>query len=137
MLAARAPIAGSTVTLWAATSDNPQQLAQARTGTDGAFSLTANAPANASLYLVASGGQSTASREGGDNPAIALIVVLGSAPPEKVVVNEFTTVASVWTHNQFLEGKAIRGNALGLKIAGDNVPSFVDFSTGGQRPQYR
>jgi hypothetical protein len=126
-----APIADSTVTLWAATSETPQQLAQARTGTDGAFSLTANAPANASLYLVASGGQSAASRVGGGNPAIALIAVLGFAPPERVVVNEFTTVASVWTHNQFLEGTAIKGHALQLKIAAGNVPSFVDLSTGG------
>jgi len=128
---AGSPIANSTVTLWAATADNPQQLAQARTGTDGGFSLTANAAANSSLYLVASGGQPTASKVAGDNPAIALIAVLGSAPPSSVVVNEFTTVASVWTHNQFLEGTAIKGNALGLKIAAGNVPSFVDPSTGG------
>jgi hypothetical protein len=127
----KAPIANSTVTLWAASSDNPQQLAETRTGPDGGFSLAANAPASASLYLVANGGQPTASQAGGDNPAITLIAVLGSTPPDKVVINEFTTVASVWTHNQFLEGTAIKGNPLGLKIAAGNVPSFVDLSTGG------
>jgi streptogramin lyase len=124
-----APIANSTVTLWAAGADSPRQLAQARTAADGSFSIDAPAPGGASLYLVAQGGQRSGA--GGDNPAIALIAVLGSAPPARVVVNEFTTIASVWTHNQFLEGTTLKGNALGLKIAAANVPSFVDLATGG------
>lgn len=131
VLAAGAPIASSTVTLWAAASGNPQQLAQARTGTDGAFWLTADVPANTSAYLVAAGGQPAASKVGGDNSAIALIAVLGTTLPEKTVVNEFTTVASVWTHNQFLEDTSIKGNALQLKIAAGNVLSFVDLASGG------
>ena len=42
-----------------------------------------------------------------------------------------TTVASVWTHAQFLDGTAIKGHALGLRIAAGNVPNFVDLQTGG------
>ena len=42
-----------------------------------------------------------------------------------------TTVASVWTNAQFLEGTAIKGPALGLRIAAGNVPNFVDLETGG------
>jgi hypothetical protein len=42
-----------------------------------------------------------------------------------------TTVASVWTHNQFIDGSAIKGQPLQLKIAAGNVPSFVDLATGG------
>ena len=42
-----------------------------------------------------------------------------------------TTVASVWTHNQFIDGTAIKGQPLQLKIAAGNVPSFVDLATGG------
>src|SRR5262249_57165104 len=57
--------------------------------------------------------------------------VLGNTPPAKAMVNEMTTVASVWTHAQFLNDTAIKGHALGLKIAADNVPSFVDLQTGG------
>lgn len=128
---AGAPIADSTVTLWAASAGSPQRLAQARSGSDGTFSLTADAPANASLYLTASGGQAAAGKVSGDNPAISLMTVLGAAAPQAVTINEFTTVASVWTHNQFLQGTAITGNALGLKIAAGNVPSFVDLATGG------
>jgi hypothetical protein len=42
-----------------------------------------------------------------------------------------TTVASVWTNNQFLDGTAIKGHALGLRIAAGNVRNFADLSTGG------
>jgi hypothetical protein len=77
------------------------------------------------------GGTPAVNKGSGDNPAIALLSVLGNAPPSKVVVNEMTTVASVWTHAQFLDGTAIQGNALGLKIASGNVPNFVDLQTGG------
>jgi hypothetical protein len=59
------------------------------------------------------------------------LTVLGNKPPAKVTINEFTTIASVWTHNQFIDGTAIRGHALSLKIAAGNVPNFVDLATGG------
>ena len=42
-----------------------------------------------------------------------------------------TTVASVWTNAQFLDGTAIKGSALGLRIAAGNVPNAVDIQTGG------
>ena len=128
--AAGGPVAGSTVTLWAAGADAPRQLAQTRTGPDGRFALSGDGK-GAVLYLIAKGGRPAASKASGDNPALALITVLGSKPPARAVVNEMTTVASVWTHNQFIDGTAIRGNTLGLKIAAGNVPSFVDLQTGG------
>jgi hypothetical protein len=40
-------------------------------------------------------------------------------------------VASVWTHAQFLDGSAIKGPSLSLRIAASNVPNFVDLQTGG------
>ena len=127
--AAGTPVVGSTVTLWAAGTGVPRQLAQARTGVDGRFALSGDGK-GAILYLIAKGGRSAASKAG-DNPALALITVLGSKAPPRVVINEMTTVASVWTHNQFIDGTAIKGNALGLKIAAGNVPSFVNLRTGG------
>ena len=130
VLAAGAPIVGSTVTLWAAGTDAPQQLAQTQTGADGGFVLDADGK-GAILYLVAKGGRPAASEVSGENPALALMAVLGSSPPGKAVVNEMTTVASVWTHAQFLNGTAIEGPALSLSIAADNVPNFVDPGTGG------
>src|SRR5215813_13507274 len=132
VLGAGAPIAGSTVTLWSASAGAPKQLAQARTGADGRFSLTAPRPpgGDSTLYLVAQGGRPTASAASGENPAIALMASLGARPPARVTINEMTTVATVWTHNQFIDGTTIKGHALGLKIAAGNVPSFVDLQTG-------
>ena len=126
------PLANSTVTLWAASAGEPKQLAQTQSGSDGRFELGTmkRLGADVSLYLVAKvGGHG---RKGSsDNPAIALLTVLGNTPPDKVVINEMTTVASVWTNAQFLDGTAIKGPALGLRIAAGNVPNFVDLQTGG------
>src|SRR5215468_11118795 len=122
------PLANSTVTLWAASSADPRQLAQTRTSSDGRFELGSQETLGADviLYVVAKGGEPAVNKGAGDNPAAALLAVLGNTPPPKVVINEMTTVASVWTHAQFLNGAAIKGHALGLKIAADNVPNFVD-----------
>ena len=67
VLGARAPIAGSTVTLLAATSGTAQQVAQTQTGADGRFSIgtTPAASQDSTLYLVASGGHSTMSQASG------------------------------------------------------------------------
>ena len=127
------PIANSTVTLWAASANAPAQLAQVKSDANGGFEISVEqSPGNdTTLYLVATGGQPAVNKAGGDNPAIALMTVVGSKPPAKVVINEMTTVASVWTHNQFIEGAAIKGSPLALRIAAGNVPNFVNLATGG------
>ena len=56
--------------------------------------------------------------------------MLGNKPPAKVVVNELTTVASAFTSARFINGEAISGNPLGLKIAAGNAPNLVDPATG-------
>jgi len=126
-----APIANSTVTLWAASPDAPKKLAEAKTNDQGQFELrsTTARGADSVLYLVATGG--VPKSQTGDNPAITLLAVLGNKPPEKVTINEFTTIASVWTNTQFLDGIKLQGNVLGLRIASGNVPNFVDLQTGG------
>jgi len=127
-----APIAKSTVTLWEASSSSPRQLAQTKTNDDGRFEVRAKgASKDGILYLVASGGVAKASKSGGDNPAIALLSVVGSNPPASVTINELTTVASAFTHARFINGDGISGNPLGLKIAAGNVPNLVDPVTGG------
>ena len=127
-----APIAMSTVTLFAATAGAPKQLAQTETDNDGRFEVsTAGAPVDSSLYLVAGSGIPAANKAAGNNPAIALLTVVGSKPPARVVINEMTTIASVWTHAQFLDDTTIKGAPLQLRIAAGNVPNFVDLETGG------
>ncbi len=68
---------------------------------------------------------------GADADALALMSVLGTEPPSRVTVNELTTVASVFTSARFIDGTAISGNPLGLRIAAGNAPNLVDPATGG------
>jgi len=124
------PVANSTVTLWAGSAGDPRQLAQAKTADDGSFALSADETPGpgVSLYVIAKGGVAAVNKGGGDNPALAFLSVLGGDPPANVTVNEMTTIASVWTNAQFLDGVAIKGPALSLSIAAGN---FVDLATGG------
>jgi hypothetical protein len=131
VLGGGAPIAQSSVTLWRASESAPKQLAQTITDNEGRFVVHGTGASDSSLYLVATGGVPAASKEAGNNPAISLIAVVGNKPPSKVVINEFTTIASVVTHNQFIDGTAIKGRPLALRIAGGNVPNFVNLETGG------
>ncbi len=103
--AGAAAIANS-VTLWTASAIEPRQLAQAKTDSDGRFEIGAEETPdpNVSFYLIASGGAAAGSYPSGDNPALALLSVLGGAPPANAVINEMTIVASVWTNAQFLDG---------------------------------
>ncbi|MGZ4379311.1 MAG: hypothetical protein ACXVRY_14650 [Gaiellaceae bacterium] len=136
VLAGGGRVEGATVTLWAATAVAPVQLGRAATGADGRFTISSAAASakDASLYLIAEGGKSSADRTDGDNDSMALMTVLGDTPPANVVINELTTIASVWTHAQFVDGAAIKGHALGLRIAAGNVPNLVDLTTGGLGP---
>jgi hypothetical protein len=136
VLSGGAPVERATVALWAATAAEPVQLGRAVTGADGGFTIdsTGASATDASLYLIAQGGRSSADATEGDNDRVALITVLGSEPPSRVVINELTTIASVWTHAQFVDGPAITGHALGLRIAAGNVPNLVDLTTGGLGP---
>jgi hypothetical protein len=110
-------------------------LAKGKTGDDGTFKLDVadklKGSAGKVFYLVARGGTPKAPGAKGPNDAISLLSVLGTELPKTVTVNEFTTIASVWTAAQFLEGEALSGPQLGLRIAAGNVPNFVDLSTGG------
>jgi streptogramin lyase len=133
---AGSPIAGSTVTLYAAGDGKPVQLAQGKTGDDGSFKLDVGAEKlkgaeKKVLYLVARGGTPKGAAAKGANDAIALLSVLGTKLPKTATVNELTTVASAFTSAQFLNGEALSGKPLGLRIAAGNAPNLVDPETGG------
>ena len=84
---ANQPIAAATVTLYAAAEGAPSQVAQTKTGAEGKFGLDAErAPKGSVFYLVAKG-----PKEG-----VALMSLLGPSLPQKVMVNELTTVASTF-----------------------------------------
>ncbi len=127
---ANQPVAGSTVTLFAAGTGAPAQLAQGKSDDTGAFKLTyTGASADAVLYLVAKGGTPKAGK--GASESLALLALLGKAPSANVTVNEFTTVASACTAARFIQGEAISGNLPGLRIAAMNVPNLVNLQSGG------
>ena len=65
VLGAGAPVVGSTVTLWAAGTGAPQQLAQVQSDSDGRFTISADGH-GADLYLLASGGRPSANQASGE-----------------------------------------------------------------------
>ena len=134
--AAGSPIAGAEVSLWLAGPDAPLKLVGAETDGDGAFDLAlADDPEREGvLYLIAKGGAARSADHAGPNPAATLMALLGPRPPQKVTINELTTVASAWAAARFLDGGELSGNATGLGIAAGNVPNLVDLETGGLGP---
>ena len=122
VLIAGKPVAGATLTLYAAGEGARAQVAQTRTAANGEFELDAkSAPKDSVFYLVAKG----------PNEAVALMSLLGTSLPERVTVNELTTVASAFTAARFISGEAISGKPLSLRIASGNTPNLVDPATGG------
>ncbi len=129
------PIAGSAVTLYAASDGKPVELAQAKTSDEGAFALDVGpdqlkASEGKVFYLTARGGTPKAGAAKGPSDTIVLMGLLGTQLPKTVTVNELTTVASTFTAARFIDGEAISGKPLGLKIAAGNVPNLVDPTTG-------
>jgi len=100
-------------------SGPPRKLAETRTTDDGSFVLETEGQKDGAgvFYLISEGGVAKAGAGTKPNPAIKLMATLGTELPNRVTINELTTVASVWTGAQFLNGSALSGNALGLRIA--------------------
>lgn len=117
----------ATSTLFAAGSGAPKQLAQTRSGADGRFALRAGgAPGTGEvLYVVAKGGTPAAKKSGGNNPVIALMSVLEPIPPKSLTINELTTVASVFTAAQFINGESISGNPDPVAVSRGSLPTVM------------
>jgi 5-hydroxyisourate hydrolase-like protein (transthyretin family) len=61
------PLANSTVTLWAGSANDPKQLAQTTTASDGRFEIGSDETisADVSLYLIAKDGEAAVNRGNG------------------------------------------------------------------------
>ena len=118
------PVADASVMLWRTDGKNaPASLVEASTNEAGAFAMLGVLEnGEGDVYYLTS--------ESGDGGAVTMISVLGQELLPVAVVNELTTVASVFTNARFIQGTAISGNALGLRIAASNVPNLVDPATG-------
>ena len=117
-------IPGAKVTLWrTAGTGSSETIGESSTDADGNFELqNLSSSEEGSIYYITT--------EGGDREDVALMSVLGATPLSAVVVNELTTVASVFTSAQFIDGVTISGNPLGVRIAAGNAPNLVDPVTG-------
>jgi hypothetical protein len=129
------PIVGAAVTLYQAghVKGAPATVLGASTTDDlGNFQIPySSAEGNPVLYVIAGGG-SPSGLTGAGGASVKLAAVLGqtSNAPVSVVVNELTTVGSVWAMAQFIDGSHIAGKSPGLQNAAATVANLVDVTTG-------
>src|SRR3989440_683850 len=134
VLSGATPLQSFRVTLLATTPESgaPAPLGTANSAADGSFDISYSAPANPGAVLYLRAENTTTPPDPG---AITLASVLGTAPVvADVVVNERTTVASLYAMTQFTENGNIAGKAPGLQNAAGMVRNLVDLATGDISP---
>jgi streptogramin lyase len=127
VLAGSRPVADSQVRLYASGADSRARLGSATTNARGRFTISYEATsAGAVIYAVASGGRTPSGR------ALRLMAIAdpADASPERLTINELTTVASVYSVSRFLRGTRLTGPSPGLPNAAATVPSLVQPVTG-------
>ncbi len=144
-MAAGKPVSGASVQIYAAGTSGAAKGAAALTGTAlltdaaGAFSVPAGytcAVSATQLYLIARGG--TVGTSTSPNPALAEIAVLGPCGAvtsgSSFTLNEATTVAAIWSLQQFIAPDGTLGasatNATGLANAVLVARALANTSTG-------
>jgi len=145
VLAGSQPLIGASVELYAASTSGNGASASSllsslpTTGTNGAFTVAAGytCPSATSLiYVVARGGKPAAASSA--NSAISLITVIGVcdqvSASTAIVVNEATTVATVYALSQFLSAGGNIGssatNTVGLANAVATAGALADITAG-------
>jgi hypothetical protein len=148
VMAGSKPVSGAAVTLYAAGTTGYSSTAsplivsgsatQVTTGTNGLFSIPAGyaCPSQSSqMYLVALGGNPGA----GVNPNLALMTALGPcsglSSAVTIVINEVTTVASIWPLAPFALdyghiGSSSANATVGLANAFANVNNLANIAAG-------
>jgi hypothetical protein len=147
VVAGTAPVSGATVTLYEAGTTGYGSLASpvtlsgggstVKTNSSGSFSIPAGylcTSQTSQLYLVATGGDAGA----GVNPNLALMTAIGPCQGinanANIVINEVTTIASVWPLAPFttdaLDIGASSSNAVGIANAFNTVNNLVKITTG-------
>ena len=127
------PLANSTVTLWAASASTPKQLAQTQTGGDGRFELCHRSNAERRCEPLSgcqrrrSHGHQGQRRQSGHRPLDGA----GQQAPSQCRHQRDDDRRLGVDPCAVPRRHAIKGHALGLRIAAGNVPNFVDLQTGG------
>ncbi len=139
------PVGGSSVQLYAAGTTGPGSAAQpllsnpVQSDNDGNFSIPASyrcPSATAPVYVVASGGN-PGLPSGAGNPALELAAMLGScsdlSASNSIIVNEVTTIGSVWPLAAYMTSSSRLGSAPGdtsFINAVASVPEFINVAQG-------
>ncbi|MEJ8572716.1 NHL repeat-containing protein [Microbaculum marinum] len=133
VVSAGASVQGARVLLYQAGdgSSDAMLLGRDRTNAAGTFSISHDAPDGALLYLVSEGGATAFGVKGKPRGPIRFATVLGTnGGPGPVTINEYTTIATAYAFNQFLNGRRIAGVAPGPKNAFAMMGNMVDIETG-------
>ncbi len=139
------PVSGSSIQLYAAGTRGPGSAAQPLLGdpvqsdSDGKFSIPATyrCPSpTAQLYVIARGGNPELSTSAG-NPALELTAMLGPcrslSASNSIMVNEVTTIGSIWPLAAFIKSSSNLGSAPGdasFLNAVASVPEFINIAQG-------
>jgi hypothetical protein len=124
-----APVVAAPVEIWhAVAGKEPIKLGATRTDGSGDAKLRrVKRGSGGVVYLKSSGGQIG----GEDVDHYRTITVLDSREDGKVVLNELTTIGSLWPNAQLFGSDAgLRGTSSGLLIGSEQVRNLADVSTG-------
>jgi len=130
VLSAGSPIQNSTVTMYSAGTGAPVQISQVSSNDYGEFTINYSKKSDDVFYIIAKDGKLSDAINTNSKNSLTLLTLLGNSFPDKIVINELTTVASAFTAAQFIDGESISGNISGLKIAALNAPNLIDPATG-------
>ena len=121
------PVANASVTLWTTKGgQEPEQVKVVHSKQDGSFAVSVKPKDGTVHYLVATGG--TVNKSNVDR--LSMLTVLDETVDGTVVINERTTVGSVWPNAQQLKGNQLIGSKNALAIGSGHVRHLVDQSTG-------
>ena len=125
MKSGKIPIGNAKISLYAAgknKNQNAELISSTTTNVKGEFTFeNINSNKKALLYLI-----------GEHQPAVRFAAVLGQKQsiPSTVTLNELTTIATAFSHSQFLSNTNIAGAPLGLEVATITGTNLVDVSRG-------
>ena len=120
-------VSDAKVSLWQTSSeDGARKIDETNTSKDGTFNLNSSKQENQVTYLIAEGG------EVDDNKVDKLKLISVTNPNTKgsIVINELTSVGSVWPNAQLLNGENIEGSDTAMAIGSGHVQHLVNVNTG-------
>jgi hypothetical protein len=118
------PIANARIQLWLVGDQGRSEIAQTESGGDGSFVF--DEPTNSggdTYYLYADLA-----------PQVSFLALIGAELPERIVVNELTTIAAVYCARQFFHGLNLEGDSSGLRQAARMSRNVVDPVSGASSP---